>query len=77
MANGIVMGTWLVFGVVVPLLYRVKTAEDFLVGKTLTAQTASGAAELALDKACVMGKDKYKLAAMASTLKGALLHAAQ
>jgi CO/xanthine dehydrogenase FAD-binding subunit len=75
--NGVVKDVRLVFGGVAPLPIRITNVEQFLIGKTLKAETVAEAAKLALDKVCVMDKNEYKLAAMTSTLKDALLRAGQ
>ncbi|MDR0585051.1 MAG: FAD binding domain-containing protein [Treponema sp.] len=77
MEKGVVKDVRLVFGGVAPVPYRLKNVEQFLTGKTLSPEIVCKAAELALDKTCVMDKNEYKFAAMTSTLKDALIRAEQ
>jgi CO/xanthine dehydrogenase FAD-binding subunit len=75
--KGIVKDVRLVFGGVAPVPVRIANVEQYLMGKTLKTETVAEAAKLALDKVCVMDKNEFKLAAMTSTLKDALLQAGQ
>jgi CO/xanthine dehydrogenase FAD-binding subunit len=65
-----------VFGGVAPLPYRVENVENYLIGKPVNEETVKAAAELAVEGACVMGKNEYKLHFMKSTLEKAILRAA-
>jgi CO/xanthine dehydrogenase FAD-binding subunit len=75
--NGVVKDVRLVFGGVAPIPVRITNVEQYLIGKTLNAETIGEAAKLALDKICVMDKNEFKLAAMTSTWKDALLRSGQ
>jgi NADPH-dependent glutamate synthase beta subunit-like oxidoreductase len=65
----------IVFGSAAPTPYRLKCVEDFLVGKDAGKKTADEAAALAIKDVCVMAKNEFKVPAMASVLKDAILRA--
>ena len=76
MAGNNVQASRVVMGAVAPVPWRAKAAEDYLAGKTLTEQTARGAADAALQGAKPMSQNGYKVTVAKTAVKRALLQAA-
>jgi len=76
MSGNNVQAARVVMGAVAPVPWRAKAAEDYLAGKTITEQTARGAADAALQGAKPMSQNGYKVTVAKTAVKRALLQAA-
>lgn len=65
-----------VMGYVAPIPWRSKEAEDALVGKTITEETAKAAGEAAVSGAKSLGRNAYKIQLARVSVKRAILAAA-
>lgn len=73
--NGIIQDARLVLGSAAPVPYRLSTVEAFLSGKTISDDTVKEAAKLAVENACTMDQNEYKLSFIQSILQETLLRA--
>ena len=76
LSGATVRSATVVMGAVAPIPWRSREAEQALVGKTITEETAAAAAEAALKDARPMGQNAYKVDVAKTAVKRAILRAA-
>jgi xanthine dehydrogenase YagS FAD-binding subunit len=76
MSGSTVSGARVVMGAVAPVPWRSKEAEQALVGKPVSAESAAAAAEAALAKAEPLSRNAYKVQVAKTALERAILQAA-
>ena len=75
--DGVVRDVKLVLGGVAPVPYALPAVEAYLKGKTLSAEVAKQAGELAMANAVAMGKNEYKLFMCKDVIYEAVMRAAR
>jgi len=76
MNGSTVQAARVVMGAVAPIPWRSPAAEKALAGKTITAETATAAAEAALQGATPLRENAYKIQVAKTAVQRAILRAA-
>lgn len=71
--NNIVTDASLVLGAVAPVALKREAAEEYLIGKTLTQETAAAAAEICLENALPLSCNAYKIDVTRTLIRRTLL----